>query len=125
MLKVDYAYYTDTYHGSAVSAEAWPQYSRDAAAYLSAITFGRADRALPASLLEACKMALCAVAEQDFAQAAGGEIASAANDGYSETYVTSGRTPEQRRYGAAAAYLAMTGLLYQGGGPPCCFALRP
>ena len=36
-------------------------------------------------------MALCAVADADFQQDAGGEVASASNDGYSETYVTSQR----------------------------------
>lgn len=125
MLKVDYAFYTDEYGGGPIPAEAWPQYSRDAAAYVQAVTFGRASDGLPEPLRDACRMAVCAVAEVEFGQSQGGEVASATNDGYSETYVVSGKTPEQRRYGAVAHYLALTGLLYQGGGPPCCFAMRP
>ena len=125
MLTVDYSFYSDIYRGTAISPEEWPKYSRNAAAYLNAVTFGRAADSLPFALSESCRMALCAVAEVDFYQDAGGEVASASNDGYSETYVTSQKTPEQRRYAAVSGYLSMTGLLYQGGGAPCCYVTKP
>ena len=126
MLTVDYEFYKNTYHGNKISETAWPAFSRDAAAYVDKITFGRASAdGLDETRKQACQMAICAAAEELQTQDAGGVVASATNDGYSETYVVSGKTPEQRRYGAVAHYLAMTGLLYQGGGPPCCFAMRP
>ena len=51
-----------------------------------------------------------------YKQEQGGEVSSATNDGYSETYVTSNRSPDQQLYNAALWYLGSTGLMYQGGG---------
>ena len=40
----DYAYYTDSYHGSAVAEQEWPRLSIQASAYLDMITMGRIQR---------------------------------------------------------------------------------
>lgn len=43
MIYADYAYYTDTYGGKAVSAEDFPRLAAEASAYLDRVTFGRAE----------------------------------------------------------------------------------
>ena len=49
-----------------------------------------------------------------YKQEQGGEVASESNDGTSVTYVTSGKTAQNRMYDAAVMYLSNTGLLYAG-----------
>lgn len=110
---VTYEYYAGTYMGSAISAGDFPRLSRIAFRYLDSITMGRiarADERTKQIAMDAC----CAMAEVQQRQDSGGEIASASNDGYSESYVTSGKTAEQRMYAVACAMLAHTGLLYRG-----------
>lgn len=117
----DYAYYRDTYHGAMAEGD-FLRLSRAASAHIDALTFGRAasvaDEGTKAKLKDAC----CAVADVLLAEEQGGEVASATNDGYSETYVTSGKSAARRRYEAAALYLANTGLMYAGCdcGRGCC-----
>lgn len=112
MIYADYDYYRSVYGGKAVPEADFYGLSRQASARIDQMTFGRIDArwAMDLRVKDAC----CAAVECLYAQAQGGEIASATNDGYSETYVTSGKTPEQRLWQAAAQYLVMTGLLYQG-----------
>ena len=112
MIYADYDYYEGTFYGSAVPRTDFLRLSRQASAYLDQVTFGRIDAywAADVRVQDAC----CAVVEELYAQTQGGELVSAANDGYSETYAASGKTPEQRLQMAAARYLVMTGLLYQG-----------
>lgn len=114
VLQVAHEFYTSVYCGNQITAQDWVAFSRDAAAYVDELTRGRITADLPDELLERCRMAVCAVAEVCFGQAKGGEVASASNDGYSETYVVSGQTFEQRKRQAAACYLGSTGLLYRG-----------
>ena len=76
MLTVDFSYYAEQYVGTRIPAEEWPNFSRDASAYVDAITFGRITDDLPEDIMERCRMAICAVAEQDFRQSQGGEVAS-------------------------------------------------
>lgn len=113
----DYRYYAEEYRGSAVPEADFPRLSRQASSYLDQVTFGRIRGSWETNsrVRDAC----CALAEQLHQEAQGGEVVSASNDGYSETYASSGKTAAQRRYETAAAYLAVTGLLYQGGGCPC------
>ena len=80
------------------------------------MTFGRARSPATPSHCRAVKEAACAVAEELYRQEQGGEVSSASNDGYAETYVTSGRTPDQRLHDIVLRYLGTTGLMYQGGG---------
>lgn len=115
MLTVDYEFYKSSYHGNKISETAWPAFSRDAAAYVDKITFGRASAdELNETRKQACQMAICAAAEELQTQDAGGVVASASNDGYSETYITANQTPGQRLRAAVGIWLDNTGLLYRG-----------
>lgn len=118
MLTVDYEFYQNTYRGDKISEAAWPAFARDAAAYVDKLTFGRASEASGAQRT-ACQMAVCAAAEERQMQDAGGVVASASNDGYSETYITEGQTPGQRMRAAVALWLDGTGLLFRGMCGPC------
>ena len=113
MIYADFAYYTGVYCGTMAEAD-FNRLSRAASAHIDALTFGRAasvtDEGTKAKLQDAC----CAVADVLLVEERGGEVASATNDGYSETYVTSGKSAARRRYEAAALYLANTGLMYAG-----------
>ena len=120
MLTVDYEFYQNTYRGDKISEAAWPAFSRDAAAYVDTITFGRAAAGtLDDGVKKACQMAVCAVAEELQTQDAGGVVASASNDGYSETYVAAAQTPSQRMRAAVGLWLDSTGLLFRGVCCPC------
>lgn len=115
MLTVDYEFYKSSYHGNKISETAWPAFSRDAAAYVDKITFGRASAdELDETRKQACQMAICAAAEELQTQDAGGVVASASNDGYSETYVAASQTPGQRLRASVGLWLDNTGLLYRG-----------
>lgn len=106
----DYEYYTKTYLGR-LPQDDFVSLARQASAYLDMVTFGRAARSPDLiQLRDAC----CAVTEELHRQAQGGEVVSATNDGYTETYAASGKSPAARLYAAAALHLAMTGLMYQG-----------
>ena len=108
----DYDYYRSVYGGKAVPEADFYRLSRQASAYLDQVTFGRirGEWEKDSRVVEAC----CAIVEILHRQEQGGEVANASNDGYSETYVTSGKTLEQRLWRTTAQYLVMTGLLYQG-----------
>lgn len=118
----DHALYREA--GGTLSEEEFRRLAGKAWAYLEALTMGRVDMALPAPAAEKVKRACCALVNEYAAQERGGEIASAANDGYQETYVSSGRTFSQRLYDIAALYLAPTGLLYAGMGGGCCACMH-
>lgn len=118
MLTVDFEFYSTSYHGDKISEAAWPAFARDAAAYVDKVTFGRASDT-SGELRTACQMAVCAAAEELQMQEAGGVVASASNDGYSETYVAAAQTPSQRMRAAAGLWLDGTGLLFRGACCPC------
>ena len=109
MTYVDYDYYRGAYFGDAVPEADFYSLSRQASAYLDQVTFGRIQGkwVTDSRVKDAC----CAVVELMRREEQGGEVASASNDGYSETYVTSGRTTAQRMYAATEQYLSMTGLM--------------
>lgn len=109
MVYADYGYYKGIYYGKAVPEADFHGLSRRASAYLDQVTFGRirGEWEQDGRVKDAC----CAMVEILYRQEQGGEVASASNDGYSETYVTSGRTDAQRMYAAAEQYLGMTGLM--------------
>lgn len=88
-------------------------------AYLEALTMGRVNTDLPAPAAEKVRRACCALVDEYAAQEKGGEVVSASNDGYTETYAASGGTAGQRLYNIAALHLAPTGLLYTGMGGVC------
>lgn len=111
-MQVDYGYYLGRYHGT-LSEEAYNAQAVKAAAYLSAVTFGRADGADPP---DAAKLAYCAVVDAYSASAAGA-VAAETNDGVSVTYVQGegpAKAEAKRLREAVSLYLAGTDLLYRG-----------
>lgn len=117
----DYAFYQAM--GGTLSEADFMRLWGHAWAYLEALTMGRVGKALLGPTAERVKRACCAVVDECAAQEKGGEVVSASNDGYSETYAGSGRTAAQRLYDAAALYLVPTGLLYAGMGGCGCAGL--
>lgn len=113
----DYEFYQTL--GGALSLEDFTRLLGQAWAYLEALTLGRVNGALPAAAAEKVRRCCCALVDEYAAQEKGGEVVSAENDGYRESYASSGRTPDQRLYAIAAVHLAPTGLLYAGIGGGC------
>ena len=111
MIYADYDYYLNEYSGNAVAEADFAHLSRQASAYLDSLTCGK----IRGSWVDdnRVKDACCAVAEVMQKQEQG-EVASESNDGTSVTYVTSGKTAQNRMYDAAVMYLSSTGLLYAG-----------
>ena len=112
MVYADYDYYLFQYSGNAVAEADFARLSRQASAYLDSLTYGkiRGPWVDDSRVKDAC----CALADILHAQEQGGEVASESNDGASVTYVTSGKTAQNRMYDAAVMYLSSTGLLYAG-----------
>jgi len=85
----DYAYYQGTYHGVALTEEQWPAAAREADAWIDRLTLGRLRHGAPVD--DAVRNACCAMAEvvgryQSAVAARTPGLASANNDGYSESY---------------------------------------
>ena len=107
---MDYSYYQFEYKGAILDSDAFYSALPKAKAYISAITFGRADNSCDKRVLNA----VCAVAE-DMYESAASNISSETVGDLSITYAN--RTTEQdsrRRYDLARMFLANTGLLYRG-----------
>lgn len=112
----DFAYYSGTFSGILTEAE----YSRNvvrASAEIDRITSGRAKTA-KGEILEAVKMAECAVVDELSLQAIGGsgDVTSESNDGISRSYATGvvSKSSRQRIDAAAFTWLNNTNLLYVG-----------
>lgn len=120
MLNAEYEFYKGTYHGDKIGEAEWPALSRDAAACLEELTLGRTAGDLAPELLERCRMAMCAVAEElrDQREHAGGIIASESVGSWSRTYTQTG-SPAQKQWAAARRWLVNTGLMYRGGETLC------
>lgn len=120
MLTAEYEFYKGTYHGDKIGEAEWPALSRDAAACLEELTLGRTAGDLAPELLERCRMALCAVAEEYKTEQehAGGVVASETVGSWSRTYTQVGN-PASRRQDAAWMWLGNTGLMYRGGESLC------
>lgn len=109
----DYAYYTDSYHGSAVTEQEWPRLSIQASAYLDMITMGRIQRLK--EIPDAVKNAVCAVVEIKKAQQSQGNITSEKDGNYAVSYTARTKNEQaEEQYRAAYESLACTGLLYAG-----------
>ena len=118
MVYADYDYYKETFQGS-LPEEDFIRLSRQASAYLDAITFNRAENAAGGNFGGKIKDACCAVVDAYNLNENGGGIAAETNDGISVNYiagVSTAKTDDQRLYGAAALYLMNTGLMYRGCG---------
>lgn len=121
MTYADYAYYSGTYQGTAISEDAFAALARRASLLIDRITFNRLNTGWPVT--EAVKMAMCAVAEtikatdeaqaeQTAAYAAG--IKSESTDGRSVSYNDADAIRaayEAQWSGAAEPYLMFTGLM--------------
>lgn len=115
MTDVDYSYYTGTFLGNSIPETAFPRLMRDAQTYISRYTFGRADRPQPDDVTAKINNACCAVAELlQQEELSGGQIASEAVGKWSRTYVTNGKTLNQRVRDIVRRYLSGTGLTYRG-----------
>lgn len=105
-MTVDYRYYTETYGGDMPEAD-FKRLSRQAARRVDRSVSGE----VPERYGEFYQDAVCAVADILYEGEQGGALASASNDGVSETYQTDGRTQEQKIADAIENCLADTGLL--------------
>lgn len=110
----DYSYYTSEYKG-AMPEEDFNRLSRQASAYIDKVTFGRAAKNHNSAIQEKIKDACCAVADVLLKKEQGGELTSQTVGSWSKSFASSGKTMDQQQYEAAALYLGMTGLMYQGG----------
>lgn len=116
MVYADFAYYSKEYGGTMPEAD-FKRLSRQASAFLDAVTFDRIASGQPEKVIEKVRGACCAVADAYLLNEQGGGVASETNDGISVTYVagvSNAKTDNQRLREAASLYLAHTGLLYRG-----------
>lgn len=114
MIYADYTYYKDVYKGT-LSEEDFNRLSRQASAYIDNITFGRASRNNPEKIQNMVKDTCCAITDLYYKSEQGGEVVSQSVGSWSKQYASSGKTIEQKLYNTAEMYLAITGLMYQGG----------
>lgn len=120
MVTADYDFYKTIYMGDEIQAEEWPSLSRDAAVCLEELTLGRTAADLGPELLERCRMALCAVAEEYKAEreSGGNTVVSESVGAWSRSYAQIGSRAQKRR-DAAWLWLGSTGLMYRGGEALC------
>lgn len=141
MIYADYAYYTGTWHGTAIRETDFPRLALLASNFLDYYTQGRAAKSPD---LEALKMACCALAEQYQAietakalaqkslaysmESKGAEVSSETVGSWTKSFRSGGDSTASAKasmdaYKAELAdialqYLAGTGLVYRGG--RCC-----
>lgn len=112
----DFPFYKDTYNGVLTETE-YNRYSVRATAEINRITSQRAKTAT-GDVLEAVKLAECAVIEELSYQSLGGsgDVTSESNDGISRSYATGAvaKSSRQRIDSAAFTYLNGTNLLFCG-----------
>ena len=113
MIAVDYDFYTQVYKGK-MTQEDFERLSVKASAYLDYVTFDRINDALPDSVQQKVKLALCEVIDTYLLNEQGGELQSETVGSWSRSYKTSDKTTDQQAYNTVYQYLANTGLLYRG-----------
>lgn len=113
----DFPFYKDTYNGVLTEAE-YNRFSVRATAEINRVTSGKAKTAEGENIIEAVKMAECAVIDELSFQSLGGsgDVTSESNDGISRSYATGAVSKSSRQRIDAAAYtwLSSTNLLYCG-----------
>lgn len=113
---VDYAYYTDIFHGSQIPEKSFAQAEQRAEDFLRQLTFGRIDRL--SEIPTEVKDALCAMAQVSYQEGKRTPGArSETIDGYSISYggVESASSYEgSEMQSVARVYLGRTGLLFKG-----------
>ena len=112
----DYAFYVGTYNGALTETE-YNRFAVRATAEINRMTSQKAKTAT-GDVLEAVKMATCAVIDELSFQSLGGsgDVTSESNDGISRSYATGvvAKSARQRIDAAAYTWLCDTGLLFVG-----------
>lgn len=121
----DFAYYTGTYLGTALSEQEFPACARKASILIDDLTFGRTGKLSASQIPDAVRDAACSAAEiyADYLAkkkaTESGTVKSESNDGFSVSYAD--YNAEQARISAESEmseeitiYLANTGLMFRG-----------
>lgn len=119
---VDYTFYTAIYAGKAIAETDFPALALRATRMVRYLTFDRADTVIDANedadLVEAIKLATCAVADKMLeVESSPQQIQSEKVGSHSITYAQNSYQllPNERKYlMAAKPFLVRTGLLYRG-----------
>lgn len=113
-MRADYLFYQGEYLGT-VSEDEFSRLAIRAGAEINRLTMGRAATATGADL-EAVKMAECAVIDELYHIAQGGDITSETNDGISRSFASGGvvLSKAQRITAAASPWLSGTNMLFVG-----------
>ena len=113
---VDYQYYRDTFHGSAMTEAEFPNAEIEAEAFVNAVTFGRLRRL--DKIPDCVKDAICSAADVmgEYSKGMESDISSESNDGYSVTYKAALKSEECEKSMKAKGkrHLSGTGLMYGG-----------
>ena len=113
---VDYQYYRDTFHGSAMTEAEFPNAEIEAEAFVNAVTFGRLRRL--DKIPDCVKDAICSAADVmgEYSKGMESDISSERNDGYSVTYKAALKSEECEKSMKAKVkrHLSGTGLMYGG-----------
>ena len=113
---VDYQYYRDTFHGSAMTEAEFPNAEIEAEAFVNAVTFGRLRRL--DKIPDCAKDAICSAADVigEYSKGMESDISSESNDGYSVTYKAALKSEECEKSMKAKVkrHLSGTGLMYGG-----------
>ena len=116
----DYAYYSTTYLGTAITSAAFPQLALRASAIIDQLTFQLASEQTDTDIIDLIKMATCAVAEQMKVVNDSGDVGGIKSESvgsHSVTYAENSesmKTVGQKYTDAAALYLISTNLMYRG-----------
>ena len=119
MAYVDYAFYSTTYHGTAIAPSDFDRLAERASAAIDFMTFDRAAAVVDTAVIDKIKMATCAVAEEIQIQDAstGDGITSERLGNYAVTYAAGSKaamTNEAKQAQAARLYLWSTDLMFPG-----------
>ena len=113
---VDYQYYRDTFHGSAMTEAEFPNAEIEAEAFVNAVTFGRLRRL--DKIPDCVKDAICSAADVmgEYSKGMESDISAESNDGYSVTYKAALKSEECEKSMKAKVkrHLSGTGLMYGG-----------
>ena len=113
---VDYQYYRDTFHGSAMTEAEFPNAEIEAEAFVNAVTFGRLRRL--DKIPDCVKDAICSAADVmgEYSKGMESDISSESNDGYAVTYKAALKSEECEKSMKAKVkrHLSGTGLMYGG-----------
>lgn len=113
---VDFPYYQESYHGTALKADEFPNAEIEAEAFVNAVTFGRIKKL--DSIPDCVKNAICAAVDvlHECTESRKSAIRSESNDGYSITYAEAVGDAEctANMLCRVKRHLANTGLMYKG-----------